>query len=112
MGGRHEVSWLFHSTAMVDDYDGAVAALTHLVGLEVLEYGESAEPGIGRRGGMAWAGDNAIEIGQPIVDGGAAQFVSRFGGGMHSVALQVADLEATVAFLDGNGVRIAAPTAS
>ncbi len=108
VGGRHEVRWLFHSTAMVADYDVAVAALTHLVGLEVLEYGESAEPGIGRRGGMAWAGDNAIEIGQPIVDGGAAQFVSRFGGGMHSIALQVADLEATVAFLEGNGVRIAA----
>lgn len=106
--GHHEVCWLFHSTAMVADYDGAVAALTDLVGLEVLEYGESAEPGIGRRGGMVWAGDNAIEIGQPIVDGGAAQFVSRFGGGMHSIALQVADLGATVAFLEENGVRIAA----
>ena len=58
---------------------------------------------------MAWIGDNAIEIGQPIVEGAAAQFVSRFGGGLHSVALQVEDLEAT----DGaprsrTGCRIAA----
>ncbi len=57
---------------------------------------------------MAWAGDNAIEIGQPIVEGGAAQFVSRFGGGMHSVALQVEDLEATMAHLQQQEVHIAA----
>jgi catechol 2,3-dioxygenase-like lactoylglutathione lyase family enzyme len=93
---------------MVPDYDEAVARLSALVGLDVLEYGESHEPGIGRRGGMAWVGDNAIEIGQPVTDGGAAQFVARFGGGMHSVALQVDDLGATMAHLEAQGVRIAA----
>ena len=107
-GGRHHVRWLFHSTAMVADYDLAVRNLGTLVGLTVLEYGESTEPGIGRRGGMAWVGDNALEVGQPIVEGGAARFVSRFGGGMHSVALQVEDLEATIAHLGAHGVRIAA----
>ena len=107
-GGRHHVRWLFHSTAMVADYDLAVRNLGTLVGLTVLEYSESTEPGIGRRGGMAWVGDNAIEVGQPIVEGGAARFVSRFGGGMHSVALQVEDLEATIAHLEAHGVRIAA----
>jgi Glyoxalase/Bleomycin resistance protein/Dioxygenase superfamily len=93
---------------MVADYDLAVRNLGSLVGLTVLEYGESQEPGIGRRGGMAWMGDNAIEIGQPIVEGAATQFVSRFGGGLHSVALQVEDLEATIAHLEARGVRIAA----
>jgi catechol 2,3-dioxygenase-like lactoylglutathione lyase family enzyme len=102
------VRWLFHSTAMVADYDLAVRNLGTLVGLTVLEYSESTEPGIGRRGGVAWVGDNAIEIGQPIVEGGAERFVSRFGGGMHSVALQVADIDATVAHLVAHGVRIAA----
>ncbi len=106
--GRHHVRWLFHSTAIVADYDLAVRNLGTLVGLTVLEYSESTEPGIGRRGGMAWVGDNAIEVGQPIVEGGAARFVSRFGGGMHSVALQVEDLEATIAHLEAHGVRIAA----
>jgi hypothetical protein len=105
---RHQVRWLFHSTAMVSDYELAVRNLGVIVGLIVLEYSESEEPGIGRRGGMAWAGDNAIEIGQPIVEGGAAQFVSLFGGGMHSVALQVDNLEATMAHLQQQEVRIAA----
>ena len=105
---RHHLRWMFHSTAMVADYDLAVRNLGTLVGLTVLEYGESTEPGIGRRGGMAWVGDNAIEVGQPIVEGGAARFVSRFGGGMHSVALQVEDLDATIAHLEAHGVRIAA----
>ena len=104
----HAVRWLFHSTAMVADYDLAVDRLGFLTGLGVLEYGESAEPGIGRRGGMAWVGDNAIEIGQPVVDGAARQFVSRHGGGMHSVALQVEDLDATTAHLEALGVRVAA----
>jgi hypothetical protein len=105
---RHHVRWLFHSTAMVADYDLAVRNLSTLVGLTVLEYGESTEPGIGRRGGMAWVGDNAIEIGQPIGEGAAAQFVTRFGGGMHSIALQVENLEATMAHLQQEEVRIAA----
>ena len=105
---QHHVRWLFHSTAMTADYDLAVRNLGVVVGLSVLEYGESNEPGIGRRGGMAWAGDNAIEIGQPIVEGAAANFVSRFGGGMHSVALQVEDLEATMAHLQQQEVHIAA----
>jgi Glyoxalase/Bleomycin resistance protein/Dioxygenase superfamily len=105
---RHHVRWLFHSTAMVADYDLAVRNLATLIGLTVLEYGESTEPGIGRRGGMAWAGDNAIEIGQPIGEGAAAQFVERFGGGMHSIALQVESLEATMAHLQQEEVHIAA----
>ncbi|MFZ0250717.1 MAG: VOC family protein [Acidimicrobiales bacterium] len=108
MSRRHQVRWLFHSTAMVADYDLAVRNLATLVGLTVLEYSESTEPGIGRRGGMAWAGDNSIEIGQPIGDGAAAQFVTRFGGGMHSLALQVEDLEATMAHLQQEEVHIAA----
>ncbi len=105
---RHHVRWMFHSTAMVADYDLAVRNLGTLVGLTVLEYSESTEPGIGRRGGMAWAGDNSIEIGQPIGEGGAAQFVTRHGGGMHSLALQVEDLEATMAHLQEQEVHIAA----
>ncbi len=99
---------MFHSTAMVADYDLAVTRLHDLFGLEVLEYGESTEPGIGRRGGMAWLGDNSIEIGQPLGDGAAATFVARHGGGIHSVALQVSHLDATVDHLRSVGVGIAA----
>jgi len=94
---------------MVADYDLACERLTLLAGLRVLEYSENPQPEIGRRGGMVWIGDNSIELGQPIVEGGgAARFVTRSGGGMHSVAVQVDDLEATMAHMESCGVRIAA----
>src|SRR4051794_8482118 len=100
---------MWHSTAMVADYDLAIERLQILAGLRVLEYGESTQPEVGRRGGMTWIGDNSIELGQPIVEGGgAARFVERTGGGMHSVALQVRDIEATMAHIESCGVKIAA----
>jgi Glyoxalase/Bleomycin resistance protein/Dioxygenase superfamily len=105
---RHEVRWMFHSTAIVADYGLAIQHLGKLIGLRILEYGESSQPGIGRRGGMTWVGGNSIEIGQPITDGGAGRFVTDFGGGMHSVALQVRDLDGTIDHLESEGVRIAA----
>lgn len=108
MGG-HEVRWMFHSTAMVPDYDRAITQLQAIAGLRVMECHESHLPEIGRRGGMTWLGDNSIEVGQPIVEsGGAARFVARNGGGMHSIALQVSDIEATMEHIEASGVRIAA----
>src|SRR5688572_29376439 len=102
MSHGHEVVRTFHSTAMVPDYDAAVASLGQLADLRVLEYSEAAEL-IGRRGGMTWIGDNSIELGQPIVEGHAAErFVTRFGGGMHSYAFEVTDLGATIEHLGAN----------
>src|SRR3954470_7548769 len=99
---------MWHSTAMVADYDMAIERLQAIGGLRVLEYSESTQPEVGRRGGMTWIGDNSIELGQPIVDGaGAAKFVAS-GGGMHSIAVQVRDLDATMAHLVSCGVKIAA----
>jgi methylmalonyl-CoA/ethylmalonyl-CoA epimerase len=105
---EHRVRWMFHSTCMVSDYDLAVSVLGRLVNLQVLEYSESTEPGIGRRGGMTWVGDNSIEIGQPLGEGAAARFVEQHGGGVHSIALQVEDIDATIEFLTNQGIRIAA----
>jgi hypothetical protein len=100
---------MFHSTAIVPDYDRTCGALATLAGLRVLEYSESEVPEVGRRGGMTWVGDNSIEIGQPIIAGaGAAKFVDRTGGGLHSVAVQVRDVEATMAHLESIGIPIAA----
>lgn len=107
--GDHELRWTFHSTAMVADYDAAISTLGRYFGLRVLEYSESAIPEVGRRGGMTWIGDNSIEIGQPLVAGaGAAKFVERNGGGVHSVAVQVSDVEATIAHLGALAVPVAA----
>jgi hypothetical protein len=94
---------------MVADYDAAISTLGRYFGLRVLEYSESAVPEVGRRGGMTWVGDNSIEIGQPLIpDAGADKFVRRHGGGVHSVAVQVADVEATIAHLGERGVHVAA----
>jgi len=92
---------------MVPDYDRTVGALGRLVGLRVLEYSEMES--IGRRGGMTWVGDGSIEVAEPIVDGHPAQrFLDRFGPGMHSLAFQVAELEATLAHLARSGIAVGA----
>jgi hypothetical protein len=94
---------------MVGDYVVARDRLTAIAGLHVLEDTEQWQPEIGRRGGMTWIGDNSLELGQPIVGGGgAARFVARSGPGLHSIAVQVADCDATVEHLEHYGVRIAA----
>jgi hypothetical protein len=93
---------------MVADYESTRDALIRIAGLRVLEDSRLEDPAIGRRGGMAWLGDNVIEIGEPIVEGGAVdRFVQRFGSHMSSIAVQVADIDATVEFLAHHGVRIA-----
>ncbi len=105
----HNVRWTFHSTGIIADYDAAVGSLARLFGLRVLEYSESEVPEVGRRGGMTWVGDNSIEIGQPLIPGaGAWKFVANNGGGVHSAALQVQDVEATIEHLERLGVPVAA----
>ena len=93
---------------MVADYERTRDALAWLVGSRVLEDEREEDPAIGRRGGMAWIGDNAIELGEPIVAGGAVdRFVQRFGSHMSSIAVQVADTDATLAFLEAHDCRVA-----
>jgi hypothetical protein len=105
MDSNHRIVRTFHSTCMIADYDATVSALARLAGLRVLEYSEQEI--IGRRGGMTWIGDNSIEIAQPIVDGHASdRFLRRHGPGMHSYAIQVADLEATIEHLERGQVTV------
>src|SRR6185503_9669682 len=66
------------------------------------------DPAIGRRGGMTWIGDNSIELGEPALPGGAVdRFVRKFGSHMSSIAVQVADIDATVEHLAAVGCRVA-----
>ncbi|HMG41008.1 MAG TPA: VOC family protein [Acidimicrobiales bacterium] len=104
----HVVRWCFHTTAMVADYERTRDALAWLVGSRALEDHRYEDPAVGRRGGMTWIGDNSIELGEPIVAGGAVdRFVSRLGSHMSSIAVQVADIDATVAHLESLGARVA-----
>jgi len=99
---------MFHATAMGPSYDAILEPLARLFGCRVLHDKEVPNPGIERRGGMTWIADNSIEIGQPLGETSVVQkFVDRFGGGMHSVAVQVDDLDAALAHAEGFGVRVA-----
>ena len=81
--------------------------LAHLFGARVMHRQQLAAP-VWRDGGMVWLGDNSIEIGAPYGgDSPVSAFVERFGGGMHSVALQVADMAATLRRLEPLGVEVA-----
>jgi catechol 2,3-dioxygenase-like lactoylglutathione lyase family enzyme len=104
----HRVRWCFHTTAMVADYERTRDALAWLVGSRALEDHVVDDPAIGRRGGMTWIGDNSIELGEPAVAGGAVdRFVQRFGSHMSSIAVQVEDIDATVAHLEAARCRVA-----
>jgi hypothetical protein len=92
---------------MVDDYERARDALAELAGLEVAEDDVTTDPVLARRGGFNWLADVGFEISQPVVPGSAgARFLEQFGTGMHSVGIQIADLDATIAHLDRVGVRV------
>jgi hypothetical protein len=98
---------MFHATAMGADYDALFEPLARLFGCRVLHRQQLPEP-VGRDGGMTWLGDNSIEIGAPYGEGSSvATFVERLGGGMHSVAVQVPDVAATLARLAPLGVEVA-----
>jgi len=102
-----DVRWMFHATAMGPDYDAMLGPLVRLFGARVLHRHQLEAP-VWRDGGMVWVGDNSIEIGAPYGgDSPVRDFVDRFGGGMHSVAVQVADMAATVRRLEPLGVDVA-----
>jgi len=93
---------------MVADYDRTRDSLAWLVGSRALEENHYDDPRIGRRGGMTWIGDNSIELGEPTIAAGAVdRFVKRFGSHMSSIAVQVLDIDATIAHLQTVGVRVA-----
>ena len=103
-----DVRWMFHATAMGADYDAMLDPLARLFGARVM-HRQQLEAPVGPRRGMVWIGDNSIEIGAPVRrrTRRSAAFVERFGGGMHSVAVQVADLAATLRRLEPLGVEVA-----
>ena len=110
---EHNVRWMFHSTAMVVDYDVTCSSFGRLCGIATLEYSELLHPNLARRGGMTWIGDNSLEVDEPIVKGSPAErFLAKTGGGMHSVALQVSDLGATIDHLESLGIEVTRPADS
>ena len=109
MAGVHRVRWMYHATAIVGDYERARDWLIAYCGARVLHDNVIREPGIDRRGGVIWIGDNGLELDEPLgVNTGTTRYLERFGPGVSSLALQVANLDATIASFDERGVRLAA----
>jgi hypothetical protein len=103
------IEGLWHSTAMGPDYDGLLAPLQRCFGAVVMHDHVSEDPAVGRRGGMVWIADNSIEIGAPVgAQSPVMGFVEKLGGGMHSIALRVADAAETRQRLAEHGVEPAA----
>jgi methylmalonyl-CoA/ethylmalonyl-CoA epimerase len=99
---------MFHATAMGPSYEDLFEPLHRLFGCQSMHFGDVATPGIERRGGMTWIGDNSIELGEPLgASSPVHRFLERFGGGMHSIALQVMDLDAALEVAAQEGVRVA-----
>lgn len=95
-GRMISINGLWHATAMAADYDDLLHPLQRLFGAAVMHDHVSEAPGVGRRGGMIWIGDNSIEIGAPVGERSPVRkFVEGWGGGMHSIALLVDDVHAT-----------------
>lgn len=101
-----KVTWTYHGSALVRDYDAAIGQLGRLIGLRPIEYSDSDHPMIARKGGMTWIADNSVEIVQPTLpEGGPAKMLARNGPGMFCLALQVADLPGTAAWFDHLGIK-------
>jgi methylmalonyl-CoA/ethylmalonyl-CoA epimerase len=102
------VKWMFHATALAQSYDALLSPLERLLGCRVLHLNSSDVPGLQRRGGMTWLADNSIELGEPYGQSPSIQrFLDRFGGGMHSIAVQVDDLDRALEHAGSVGVRVA-----
>jgi len=107
--GDTGVRWMFHATAMGPSYEAMFEPLERFFGARVMHFQENDAPAVERRGGMTWIADNSIELGAPYGESTAIRaFVERFGGGMHSVAVQVADLGAALERAAAYGVEIGA----
>jgi methylmalonyl-CoA/ethylmalonyl-CoA epimerase len=89
------IDGLWHSTLMGSDYDELLTPLQRLFGAVVMHDLTSVDPAVGRRGGMVWLGDNSVEVGAPVGERSPVRrFVERMGGGMHSIALRLPDVDA------------------
>jgi hypothetical protein len=103
------IEGLWHTTAMGESYDRLLDPLVRYFGAAVMHDQELHDPAVQRRGGMVWLGDNSIELGEPLGDGSLLRgFLTRFGGGMHSLALRIANAAAMRAQLESRGVSVVA----
>ena len=94
-----------HIAIIVADIDAALAFWRDALGLEVSRVEEV--PAQEAEVAFLPLGQGEIELVRPTSDdSGAARFLAKRGAGMHHIALEVDDLEATLARLKAKGVRL------
>jgi len=101
------VTRVFHFTAVVADCDATVVALSRLFGAAVLHTASGEMFGVTMRRAMLWIGDSLLEVIQPIGESAFQGFLDRFGGGLNSLGLEVADAAAAEAHLAAHGIDVA-----
>lgn len=101
------VRWTFHATAAVHSYSQTLAWLGRICGCRALEYSDNRDPLVARKGGVAWIGDNGLELMEPNDPaGGPGRFLERFGPGLYGLALQVEDVPEAARWLESRGAGI------
>jgi methylmalonyl-CoA epimerase len=89
----------------VDDLDAALATYERLFGAEVEHRATVEEQGV--RAASLRIGESRVELLEPLgEDTPVGRFLAKRGPGMHHVAYEVSDLDATLAELSGAGADL------
>ncbi|MBV9840895.1 MAG: VOC family protein [Sphingomonadaceae bacterium] len=103
------VVWTFHGTALVRDYDRALAWLNRFTGCTALEMSDAGPP-VSRKGGCCALGDNLIELMEPNdTTSSGARYLERYGPCLFNIALQVDDVQAMSDHLGAQGAPVTFP---
>lgn len=94
-----------HIGVAVEDIDAALTLYTSAYGLTVAH--REAVPEQGVEAVLLDVGENHVELVAPLSpDSPVGKFIAKRGSGLHHVAYQVTDIEATLAQLRGAGMRL------
>ena len=98
-------SGIHHLGMAVDDLDAALATYERLFGAEVEHRATVEEQGV--RAVSLRIGEGRVELLEPLgEDTPVGRFLAKRGPGMHHVAYEVSDLDATLAELSGAGADL------
>jgi methylmalonyl-CoA/ethylmalonyl-CoA epimerase len=101
----HHFTAIDHIGIAVTDIDEAVAFYTHMFG--VSEWEHIALPERAMRVAVARYGDSAVELIAPTsADAAFAKYLADKGPGMHHIAYRVDDIDASLAALKAQGLRL------
>lgn len=94
-----------HIGVAVEDLDAALQLYAEVLGMPVVHRETVTEQGV--EAILLDVGENHVELLAPLgPDTPVGKFLAKKGPGLHHVAYQVADIEATLAALKGAGTRL------